>query len=272
MFVPNSITLTERQEAGLHILLRSGLADKALEADEKEVIALRQPLVAELPVLDRAEKQAESSAERELLPFCSASQKAEAEAVKAKQAEFAERVRQEAILYAIRTRRFNVRTELINTADARWAQARRIGRQIEEDLRQKRMWWPTGEHWGSNKPRYDSNDVQVNAAREAIAALLVRCDEGEMSALGYADVSQALLEMCEALVVPLAMVEMNPPQFANDGSVGQPLRWNGMKQWLVDKISPPEKREPEQRPTATLAPEARSLSLKTGTAGPNHRH
>ena len=272
MTFANSITLTERQEAGLHILLKSGLADKALEADDKEQIARRQQLLAELPVLDRDLAKAIPLAERDCGECAKDLAKAQAAVIAANEKLADARAEHDSICHRIRSRQFDIRAELINTADARWAKGRWIGLQIKDDLRQMLKWWPTGEPWGSNRPRYDSNDAQLKAAGKAIAAWITRCDEGEMSALGYADVSQAFLEMCEALVVPLAMVEMNPPQFANDGSIGQPLRWTGMRQWLVDQITPPEKREPEQRPTATLAPEARSRSLHTGTAGPNRRH
>ena len=274
MFVRNSITLTERQEAGLHILLKSGLADKALEADEKEVIARRQQLIAELPALDRALAKAIPVAERDCGDCAKDLARAQAAVITANEVLAEARAEHDSIYKRLQTRRLDIRAELIAGADTRLLVMLTLLSNLEDEVRHQLKFWPTNAPWGSDVPRYLSNEAHVIAARQELALCIAQCNTLQMSAVGYADVSQALLDMCQALEEPLAMVELNAPQFANDGAIGQPLRWNGMKQWLVDKINPPEKREPERRSTATLAPEARSRSLHTGTAerGPNRCH
>ena len=272
MSVRNSIALTERQEASLDILLKSGLAEKALEADEQEQKARRRQLIAELPALDRDLAKAIPLAERDCGECAKDLARAQAEVISAGEVLAEARAEHDSICHRIRNRQFDIRAELIAGADTRLLVMRTLLSNLDDAVREQLKFWPTNAPWGSDTPRYLSNEARVLAARRELALCIAECNTLQLSAVGYADVSQALLDMCQALEEPLAMVELNSPQFANDGAVGQPLRWNGMKQWLVDKISPPEKREPEQRPTATLAPEARSRSLHTGTAGPNHRH
>ena len=272
MFVRNSIALTDRQEAGLHILLKSGLADKALEADEQEVIAWRQQLIAELPLMERDAAKAIPAAERDCGECAKDLATAQAAVIAASEVLAEARAAHDSIRNRLNTRRFDICAELIAGADTRLLVMLTLLSNLDDQVRHQLKIWPTNAPWGSDMPRYVSNEAPVLAARKELELCIAQCHTLQLSAVGYADVSQALLDMCQALEEPLAMVELNSPQFANDGAVGQPLRWNGMKQWLVDKISPPEKREPEQRPTATLAPEARSRSLHTGTAGPNRRH
>jgi hypothetical protein len=243
MRLRNPFRATERQAAALQRLLTSPVVDQVLAADEAEQLRKRTALIAQL-------REAEKKAAHEL-PAATREAAAAAEALQAADAALKAAVQRDrdarhgVYLAAQSKARGKLETEIRRGADPRIKDFREYVEGIVSDP----LVWAYRAWGGVQSTPYGPRTVvetttkQIEGARTACAAALARTHELEMQALGYADVTAALCELCLALSTPLGACSVNPPQIAADGEVGPPLLFRDHPEWIVDELQTPEKRQ-----------------------------
>lgn len=234
------LKLTPRQRTSLDAIIKSPLAERAIAEAEAEKVTERRALAARL-------RELESLAAKEAPAAAAEKQEADTELQKAQAA--MPLLVQRAVDAANRLR-------LVERHKARGKVERELRDGSDPRLKDWRHYLEALAGYAANAFRsaphkeitpfglrtvVATNADEVSAARAVLGECIARANLLELAPLSYLEVSAALTEMGERLQGPLAALQLNPPQLANDGEVGRPLPWADGRPmtWRVEEIGEP---------------------------------
>jgi|GEM_PF-6397255 len=234
----DALGLSARKTVAVRALLESDAADKALRDAEEATNAKRRALIEARarvsapylkPMRDAVEAATAATQHREATAAAlTAAIVAESKAIQASLA----------VAATESASRNTIDRELEESADPRIATYDFVLDCLDDAARAAITFYPVTNPTVT-KPQHalEFNTAEVKAAREAIRSCRDRCASLRYDVAGYADVTAAFEAMCEALLEPLAALELNPPQVDAEGSIGKPLRWEMRRRaWRVDTL------------------------------------
>jgi hypothetical protein len=219
--------LSGRTRKAIEALTTSRLAEQALEQVEKETLAERQALVAELVALTKRMPADLAKAAADVPKALRAYEAAEDAFRRASQVLRDAREHGARVETTLGNEHSRLTRALQATADSRLADfVFRLEGLIASDLVVALQCWPDKQKKDRGiEPAISSNLAEVIADAERL----------RLEAIGYEDVSVHLFEACERLAPVLARVEVNPPTLtATDAEPGRPLPFRSGSQWIID--------------------------------------
>ena len=248
-----------RTRGTIQALLNSPLADQAIAHVEGEALTARRALLQELDVLDKAQPTAMSKVTADAVRAMRSFEKAESAFIEARDAKkLAAAIATGAELSYLGQHK-RITTELMQSADSRLADFKHHAQQIVDNdlVAALRFWVDPYATARERRTVQRDNLAAVQSARAALRAAIDRVANWRLAAMGYAEASQALMQLCRDLAPVLAAVELNPPTVsAEHAEVGAPISWHGTSQWVVDAIAAPTKdsrQADSERLAATVA-------------------
>jgi hypothetical protein len=229
--------LSGRTRKAIEALTTSRLAEQALEQVEKETLAERQALVAELVALTKRMPADLAKAAADVPKALRAYEAAEDAFRRASQVLRDAREHGARVETTLGNEHSRLTRALQATADSRLADfVFRLEGLIASDLVVALQCWPDKQKKDRGiEPAISSNLAEVIAAKDAARAAIADAERLRLEAIGYEDVSVHLFEACERLAPVLARVEVNPPTLtATDAEPGRPLPFRSGSQWIID--------------------------------------
>jgi hypothetical protein len=237
--------LSARTQRSWTALLKSPLADRAIEEVERESIAKRSALRADLATLERKQPGILSH-----LSLASGSALQEFDKAEKALHEARAALATSRMLYGGAELQYLGQCKVIerslrDTADPRLADFAFYAETIlSYDMPLLLYFWiSTEKNWlGHVRDLMRSNSDECLAAKEALRVAIGTVRGLQLEPLGYVDISQRLMGLCAALAPVLAKLEINPPCLSAElAQVGRAVTWAGESRWVFDelpKISP----------------------------------
>ena len=240
--------LTGRKLDAALALLDSGAADAALDEQERQTLARRRTLAADLAATDSYQAPAAKAAAAYAAAVVHRV-KVQASLAEAKRLEAASMSDSYAAAYAADWAVNTIVHELIETADSRLGRMLFLLNVIDDNVRAALTFYPMSDPTRPGlRVEFSDNMADVRSARRVIADSEKQCTALQRDAIGYTDTTTRLGSMCSALAGPLALLELNPPQLGADGTLEAPLPWGAtgsLTRWRVETAAPqPRQLEP----------------------------
>ena len=261
--------LTDRQDKAIRTLLESDVVDRVLSAAEQRDLQHRKTLLKELSEIARKlQDHQKAEVSRECTAAVQLVEQREHELIQARQGLVDARARHDAVQHFLQARQFEINAELSTGSEERIDDFRVHCSNLDDSVRHALAIWvaePQKNWMGrSTEPIYASNELVVKLARNTLKRCMGSCEAMRLQPLGHSEVSERLIEMCQALEPALFQFSLNAPQVAADGTVGRPLPWSGGPRWMVDEILAEERRKLDEiygppRQPAAIAPQARRV-------------
>ena len=261
---------SDREEALLDAMLKSPMADQAVQGLEDETLIARRALLAQIAALDR-DRPAEAKRLNDAATLTRQKLEVAEAAFKTARANH-EAAQLQGTGFEMRYTgtRTNLELEVLASADQRlWAYAFQCT-QLRDNACQAALegWMTRAADDNDGEPGWRAvwatNVEHVQKAKDHLSAAAARCREAQMQPLTASDVSGLLDQMCREMAPHLAPLELNPPCLTTqDHEVGEPLRWRNVSEWLADEIptrvkfNAPAEAQQTQRRLAALARRAR---------------
>lgn len=231
---------TEREEALIDAVLGSPMIDEVLEQAEGVNLEERRALLAQIVVLDQQRPAEEARLDKAAVKAFRQFEAAEAALrVAREERDFA---CGQASGFAAKYigARSALELQLVEGADLRLASfALQLSQQRDNQCAALLQFWvdPHPSYAEPGAQKYFNNTRELAATKAALSSAVASCHALQLKPLPYAEVSQALGQMCIDLAPVLAVVELNPPCLtASHHEVGAPLQWSGASRWVVEEI------------------------------------
>lgn len=233
--------LSLRTRNALEALIRSPIAEKAIEQAEAEQLNQRRVLVTQLAAAEAAYPAGKSKCLADCERAARAFEKAEQAFISAKAELETARALDHGHEISYLNKRREVTDQLMDSSDPRLAGFIAIAEGfLSVDLVVSLLFWVESKKvglLGAKEHRQCSNMELIEAAKAAIKGVIAQAKAVQLEAASYAEVSQALSGWCADLAKPLGKLELNPPSLtAEHAEVGRPLKWQGRSTWVVDRL------------------------------------